>query len=152
MNQLTSGQADLVAVWDATKKKFENDARVLFIPIPTAVPNDFLVASGISDFAARLIVDAIRKDPAAGRPCTDLRDSLSGSDRCHGRGPCACTGVDPAFRPRDDFDAWYAWDSNASELTDQAREALVKLRQDAGQAPTPVVVRIEGRPREGIGG
>ena len=76
VNRIISKDADLVAVWDGTKKKFdEADSRLLFIPIPTAVPNDFLVASGISDQTQRVIVDAIRSDPAAGRPCTDLPES-----------------------------------------------------------------------------
>ena len=75
VERIVGKTADLVAVWDGTKKKFENDSRILFIQIPTAVPNDFLVASGISDQTQRAIIDAVRNDPAAGRPCTDLPES-----------------------------------------------------------------------------
>jgi hypothetical protein len=141
VKQILSEKADLVAVWDGTKKKFEKNAEILFIKIPMPVPNDFLVASGIDDRTQRLIVDAIKKDPAAGRPCTHLDDSRSTSTnstsdrkRCNAR---------DENQPKDDFDAWYAWDSNDSDMTDVAREALARLRQDARQRLTPVVVKVE---------
>jgi hypothetical protein len=148
VHQIRDGRADLVAVWDGTKKKFENADDLLFIRIPTAVPNDFLVASGISETTQQLIVDAISRDPAAGRVCTSLKNPqawpASAASKPERR---SCQDVDETIRPRDDFDGWYAWDAHDSEVTDAAREALAKLRQDARQQPRPVVVRVQGRPR-----
>jgi hypothetical protein len=145
VQQVIDRKADLVAVWDGTKKKYEKDPSLVFIQIPIAVPNDFLVASGIGERTQRLIVDAIRKDPAAGRVCTDLADSLISSTFSSRQPRRRCEDLkDQDKRPQDDFDAWYAWDSNDSEVTDPAREALAKLRQDARQQPTPVVVKVEG--------
>jgi hypothetical protein len=145
VTRIVDGKADLVAVWDGTKKKFENDNNILFIQIPTAVPNDFLVASGIGERTQRLIVDALRKEPAAGRPCTDLQDSPFSSTNAARKLRPRCADVDENVRPKDDFDAWYAWNSNDSEITDLAREALATLRQDARQQLTPVVVKVESR-------
>jgi ABC-type phosphate/phosphonate transport system substrate-binding protein len=131
VNQVWDRRADLAAVWDGTRRKFQepgDDARrreiaegMLFIPIPIAVPNDFLVASGVDDATKALIVAAIKDSPGAGRDALDQGD-----------------------RPTDDFDAWYVWDSNDSEVSDAAREALARLRQDARQRPTPVVVKVRG--------
>src|SRR6185295_14223231 len=72
--QVLEGKADLVAVSDITRKKFEGHPNLVFVQIPTALPNDFLVAAGVGERTTRLIVDAIRIDPAAGRWCTDLAD------------------------------------------------------------------------------
>jgi ABC-type phosphate/phosphonate transport system substrate-binding protein len=146
VKRIVDGKADLVAVWDGTKKKFENDNNLLFITIPTAVPNDFLVASGISERVQRLIVDAIKGEPAADRQCTDLPVPLLASTGSSREARPRCEGFDDKRRPRDDFDAWHAWDTDDSEMTDLAREALARLRQDARQQPTPVVVRVEGKP------
>jgi len=146
VKQVRDKQADLAAVWDRTTKQFKDDADLVFIKIPTEVPNDFLVASGISDETQRLIVGAIKKEPGAGRLCTNIHDLRSASIN-----PAAtpvrpqCADVEEKLRPRDDFDSWYAWESNDSEVTDVAREALARLRQDARQRPMPVVVRIEGK-------
>jgi ABC-type phosphate/phosphonate transport system substrate-binding protein len=138
--QVGNGLADLAAVWDGTKDKFETAApdserrrlyeKVLFIPIPTAVPNDFIVASGISDATKVLLQSAIGKSPAAGRPCSGaVKEPAAQSGSC----------------PSDDFDSWYVWDSNDTEITDEAREALARLRQDARPQPSAVIVRVEGR-------
>jgi hypothetical protein len=137
--------ADLAAVWDGTKKKFEKRDDLLFVKIPTPVPNDFLVASGVSKRTERLIVKAIANEPAANRPCTNLEPPPSWSSRTaqtHGR--TRCSDLDETLRPGDDFDGWYVWNSNDSEVTDVAREALARLRLDGRQQPSPVVVRVEG--------
>jgi ABC-type phosphate/phosphonate transport system substrate-binding protein len=139
--RVVNGGADLAAVWDGTKHMFENDparaamnAQVLFIRIPTAIPNDFLVASGIDGERERLIIEAIKNEPGAGRPCTELTESTPAAIP---RRPCS----DPSIEtPRDDFDGWYAWDS----VPESAKEALASLRQSARPQITPVVVRIEG--------
>ena len=72
VQRILDRKADLVAVWDGTKKKCESHPELLFIQIPTPVPNDFLVASGIDAATERLILDAITKHPEADRACTDL--------------------------------------------------------------------------------
>ncbi len=153
VNQVWQRQADLAAVWDGTRQKFQqagDDAGrreigqgVLFIPIPIAVPNDFLVASGVDEATRALIVAAIKENPGAGRRCTILAEAAAVAETARKPRPlCSSLGVDD--RPTDDFDGWYVWDSNDSEISDGAREALAKLRQDARQRPAPVVVRIEG--------
>jgi len=142
VQRIVDRKADLVAVWDGTKRKWENHPDLLFIQNPTAVPNDFLVASGIDAPTEQLIVNAIRKHPSANRPCTDLPVALrAAAVNSGGEARTPCEGE--TIRPKDDFDAWYAWDGNDSEVTDSAREALAKLRQAARQEPTPVVVRVE---------
>ena len=128
------------------EKVRESHPELLFIQIPTPVPNDFLVASGIERPTERLILDAITKHPEADRACTDLvvpvrTVPIAGAEV---RKPCE----GEPNPPTDDFDSWYAWDSNDSEVTDSAREALAKLRQDARQRPTPVVVKVERVPKD----
>jgi ABC-type phosphate/phosphonate transport system substrate-binding protein len=154
VHQVWNRQADLAAVWDGTKQKFHEtvgDARrraigqdLLFIPIPIAVPNDFLVASGVDEDTKRLIVAAIKQDPGAGRLCSVLDDGpvIRADAARQARPLCSTFGDD---QPTDDFDAWYVWDSNDSEVSDTAREALARLRQDARQRPTPVVVKVVGK-------
>src|SRR4030095_927219 len=104
VNKIIKGDdADLAAVWDGTKKKFESNEDLLFIKIPTDVPNDFLVASGISEQTERLIINAIKKDSSAGR----CKQSESGT-----------SPEVPCVEAKDDFEAWYVWNSNDSEVTD----------------------------------
>jgi ABC transporter, phosphonate, periplasmic substrate-binding protein len=156
ITQVRKGKAHLAAVWDGTKNKFESspdnaggnpNEQVVFIKIPTAVPNDFLVASGISAATEARIVEAIKSDPGAGRICTSLKSgSTVANPAVKDRRDCKTVeNVDD--RPKDDFDAWYPWDGNDSEVPDSAKEALAKLRQDARQRPTPVVVKVEGKDR-----
>jgi ABC-type phosphate/phosphonate transport system substrate-binding protein len=147
VKQVAGGGADLAAVWDKTKNEYGSDGEVLFIPIPVAVPNDFLVASGIDEKIEKLIVNAIRKEPAADRACTKFKESAAAL--ADGRQPRQlCDSLAEADRPRDDFNSWYPWDSY-DDVTDAAREALAKLRQDARQKPTPVVVKVQGRLKDG---
>jgi hypothetical protein len=154
VNQVWNKRADLAAVWDGAKQKFEeaSDAArraiaegILFIPIPTAVPNDFLVASGVDDTMKGLIVSAIKDDPGAGRVCTILTNPAVPDADSPRKSRPSCSTLARDLQPTDDFDAWYVWDSNESEVSDNAREALAKLRQDARQPPPPVVVRVQGR-------
>jgi ABC-type phosphate/phosphonate transport system substrate-binding protein len=136
----------LAAVWDGTKNKFERDRasdaqHLVFVKIPTPVPNDFLVASGVEEATKRVIIDAIKGEPGAGRSCAELSESpayLAVSGR-QARQSCAGSNE----RPKDDFDAWYIWDSNDNEVSDRTREALARLRNDARQQLTPVVVRVK---------
>ena len=139
-------KADLVAVWDGTKKKWESHPELLFIQIPTPVPNDFLVASGIDAATERLILEAITKHPEADRACTDLTVPARSVPIAGAEVRTPCEGEPNP--PTDDFDSWYAWDSIDSEVTDSAREALAKLRQDARRRPTPVVVKVERVPKD----
>ena len=140
VQQIVDGKADLVAVWDGTKKKFDKNPDLLFIQIPTAVPNDFLVASGISERTQRLIVDAIKADPAAGRLCTDLplpparRRPQEPPSR---RGRRVTTSRTTPDR-RTTSTAWYAWDSNDSDVTDAATRSACR---SCGR------MRASGRPR-----
>ena len=146
VREVKAERADLAAVWDGTKRQFQDDPELLFIQIPTDVPNDFLVASGIGEANERRMLAALSTEPAAGRPCSDLQPLSSWL----GTGPAAasrqpCSGpVDGG--PKDDFDSWHVWDGPDSTATDAAREALAQLRQDARYKPTPVVVKVQGRP------
>jgi ABC-type phosphate/phosphonate transport system substrate-binding protein len=144
VGRIARGDADLAAVWDRTKQKFERDENLVFVKIPTPVPNDFLVASGVSDRTQRLIIKAIANDPAANRPCTDLESALSSTITPQTPPRRRCSDLDEKLRPQDDYDGWYVWNSNESDVTDAAREALARLRQEGRQQPSPVVVRVEG--------
>jgi ABC-type phosphate/phosphonate transport system substrate-binding protein len=155
VDQVWRREVELAAVWDGTMEKFRNpDAShtdrqqvfedVVFIPNPLFLPNDFLVASGLGPTTEALITHAIKDHPEAGRICTDREEPLwrrTGTARERVR----CSTIDEDDRPRDDFDAWYVWDSNDSEVSDTARKALARLRQDARQSPMPVVVKVEAR-------
>ena len=153
--QVWRGDVELAAVWDGTRDKFERpDAdhpernqvsqEVVFIPNPTSVPNDFLVASGINATTETLITQAIKNTPGAGRICTDRKEPVWYQTN-PAQERLACSNVGKDDRPGDDFDAWYVWDSNDSEVSDTARKALARLRQDARQQPMPVVVKVESR-------
>jgi ABC-type phosphate/phosphonate transport system substrate-binding protein len=149
LRQIAAGEkADIAAVWDDTKESFlakheETYRDLLFIRIPSAVPNDFLVASGIDDATQRLIVDAINKEPAANRPCTGLPDGAIPPSRRTALPRPQCDDADKNA-PKDDFDSWYPWDSNDNDEIDEARGALAALRQEARTQITPVVVRVRG--------
>jgi ABC-type phosphate/phosphonate transport system substrate-binding protein len=56
VERVANGEADLAAVWDGVKVRFDPGGssaaagqRVYFIPLPTAIPNDLLVASSRLD-------------------------------------------------------------------------------------------------------
>ena len=137
LRQIAAGKADLAAVWDGTKESFrKNDemnwGNLLFIQNPSAVPNDFLVASGIDETTQRLIVDAIVQNPGG---CAAPRRTMPESPQCN---------RDDKGKVTDDFDSWYAWDSNESKEIDDARGALAGLRQEARTQIMPVVVRVRG--------
>jgi ABC-type phosphate/phosphonate transport system substrate-binding protein len=131
VTEVANERADLAAVWDGTKDKYQHappdseraviSKKVLFIPIPTLLPNDFLVASGLNVPTKEVIVEAMRGDPSADR--------------------------DAEHKPpwSDDFKSWHAWDSNDSQVPDDAREALARLRQRAHERAAPVVVRVEAK-------
>ena len=138
-----AGRADIAAVWDDTKGKFQSDSDLVFIANPAVVPNDFLVAWGIGEANENRIIKALREDPAANRPCSDIaptpaRAPDGGSMRHKG-----CAEIAPAERPKDDFDSWHVWNSHDSGVTDAAQEALARLRQDAKPEPVPVVVKVQ---------
>ena len=66
---VAEGRFDLAAVWDATKKRFEEvdslyqryGSKVHFIQLPTPIPNDLLVVSSSMDSTTRKkIQDAVR--------------------------------------------------------------------------------------------
>ena len=40
-----NGQADFAAIWDGTKRKFEDDPELFFMKLPYEIPNDLLVFS-----------------------------------------------------------------------------------------------------------
>jgi ABC-type phosphate/phosphonate transport system substrate-binding protein len=113
---VASGGADLAAVWDGTKAKFEGgDAdltqefgnKLTFIPLPNLLPNDLLVASTALDEDTReRIVNAIEvmKDGAI---------------------------------KKGDFDSW-----RPIINTPDALSALAALTRDATAPPAPVVVAV----------
>lgn len=45
VEKVAADQADLAAVWDGTRSKFETNSAVLFVPFLFRLPNDLLVAS-----------------------------------------------------------------------------------------------------------
>lgn len=117
---VAAGAADLAAVWDGTKAKFEPGhpsglhrsvgRRVRFIRLPTTLPNDLLVCSAGLDAATQ---EGIRAAIAA----------LGPGEIGHG-----------------DFLTW----ESIREATD-ARGALAELRWAARQRTPPVTVEIRAR-------
>ena len=72
VQKVARGEADLAAVWSGTKVKFDKEgpmheeygAKVLFIPLPTPLPNDLLVSSSkLTHGAKKQITDALGKMP-----------------------------------------------------------------------------------------
>ncbi|MGH8497880.1 MAG: PhnD/SsuA/transferrin family substrate-binding protein [Methylococcales bacterium] len=49
VRMVKAGRADFAAIWDGTKSKCENDAELVFIKLPTPLPNDLLVISRSAD-------------------------------------------------------------------------------------------------------
>ncbi len=119
VEEVAQGNADLAAVWDGTKTKYEKTpdllekfaGRVYFIQLPEVLPNDLLVASSWME-------------PA-------LKEKIRGAIR--GMKGNAANQINVG-----DF-AW--WDDIAD--ASDAREALAGLRREAAAAPAPVPVRVE---------
>ena len=155
--QIADDKADLAAVWDGTMRKFDETTKdprkaeartkVLFIPIPTEVPNDFLVASGLRPETEHLIVEALKNDPSAGRTCFSLAEQQA-QDSNPKRKP-VCSTLEEKDQPRDDYDAWYVWDGSDDNVSDAAREGLARLRRDARNRTTPVVVKVDAKGLKG---
>jgi hypothetical protein len=69
VKMVADGQADLAAVWDGTKSKFEPNneygKKVYFVQLPTPIPNDLLVCSATLDAGIRQrLRQAVRSMPA----------------------------------------------------------------------------------------
>ena len=124
VERVARGEADIAAVWDGVKNRFETDPvhaavgrQVYFVPLPTLMPNDLLVC------AADL-------DPAV---AAKLRASILAM-------PLGKIGVG-------DFDSW-----RSLNKAEDARVALGNLRQAARDVTThvPVEIRLaDGAPRSG---
>jgi ABC-type phosphate/phosphonate transport system substrate-binding protein len=114
VEQVARGAADVAAVWDGTKQKFQQGPlanQVYFIQLPDPVPNDLLVYS--------------RRTP---QPEVDrLRKAIASMTR-HGAGEIN-TGD---YRWWEDF-----------KRADAARSALANLRRIAAQHRAPVTVEIK---------
>lgn len=115
VERVANGGADVAAVWDGVKARFESDPasraagqRVYFIDLPTAIPNDLLVS------AAGLAADTKN----------DLRQAI-------GAMPADAIGIG-------DFRKW----QNLSESTD-TRLALGALRQAARESAARVPIEIQ---------
>ncbi len=114
---VADGEADLAAVWDGTKARFESGhpggrgetfgPKVWFVRLPTTLPNDLLVCSAGLDPATK---DALRQAVAALGP-----EGIGYGD-------------------------FLTWDS-IREATD-ARTALAELRWAARERTAPVTVEI----------
>jgi ABC-type phosphate/phosphonate transport system substrate-binding protein len=118
VERVARGEADLAAVWDGIKARFETDPahvaagrRVYFIPLPTLIPNDLLVCAADLDAGTK----------------ARLRDAIA-------RMPAAAIGVG-------DFQSWQILNDAA-----EARQALGNLRQTARDAAVRVPVEILAAP------
>lgn len=49
VRMVKAGVADFAAVWDGTKSKFDRDPELVFLKLPTPLPNDLLVVSHSTD-------------------------------------------------------------------------------------------------------
>jgi len=113
------GDADLAAVWSATKAAFEGTdslearygSKVYFIPLPTVLPNDLLVAPSSLDSAT----------------VARIRQAIAGM------------GADEI--DEGDFLTW-------RDLSDEAvaRGALANLRSLAREPPAPAIVEVRRAP------
>ncbi len=120
VKEVAAERANLAAVWDGTKKKFDKGGpsekegeQVYFIEIPTPLPNDLLVCSQwLNQQDKEAIRQAIRGDPLAGR--------------------------EAGQEYKDDFESWV----NINDVPDTTLEALAKLRQSAREHTAPVTVKI----------
>ena len=125
VEQVAKGDADLAAVWDGTKSKFEKEpeyqeyrAKVRFIQLEGTIPNDLLVSSAsLTEDLKNSIRQAIRsmQDPA---PDQTGKWSQAG-----------------------DFLIWQDI-RDASE----ALEALAALRRSAFERPALATVRVQAAP------
>ncbi len=113
---VAAGEADLAAVWDGTRARFETGGRhqaqgeqVHFIRLPTALPNDLLVCSA----------------------------SLAAETKAALR--AAIEAMGPAAIDHGDFETWVG----IREAT-EARQTLAELRWLARQRTAPVTVEIRG--------
>jgi ABC-type phosphate/phosphonate transport system substrate-binding protein len=114
VEKVANGEADLAAVWDGTKQKFEHGPvgdRVYFIQLPDPVPNDLLVCS--------------RWIPAA--VADQLRKAIGSMNQ-----------NDPGEIQTGDYRWWVDF-----KEADAARTALANLRRIAGQQRAPVTVQIQ---------
>jgi ABC-type phosphate/phosphonate transport system substrate-binding protein len=111
--EVAQGRAEIAAVWDGTKKKFDaggsrqaDGDNVLFIPLPEELPNDLLVSSiGLDPAIRQRIVTLLSTRPEIG------------------------TG---------DFKSWVPIGDAPN-----ANHALSALRQLAAAPPASVVVRVD---------
>jgi ABC-type phosphate/phosphonate transport system substrate-binding protein len=115
VERVASGQADVAAVWDGVKAKFESDPasrasgqRVYFIELPTAIPNDLLVSAAHLD----------------GDTKNHLRTAI---------GAMPATAIDIG-----DFRSWRTLNESAD-----TRLALGALRQAARESAARVPVEIQ---------
>ena len=114
VEQVARGSADLAAVWDGTKLKFENTPegdQVHFIQLPDPMPNDLLVCAR---WTAPEDIDKLRAAIRAMNR-TDSGEIQTGDYR------------------------W--WDE--FKKADAARLALANLRRIAMEDPAPVTVHVE---------
>ena len=116
VEMVASGQADVAAVWDGTRRKIQEQqpalaAQVHFIQLPDPLPNDLLVVS--------------RWTPAP--VIRQLRDAIRSMNQ-----------NDPGEIHTDDFRWWVDF-----KEADAARSALANLRRIAAEHPAPVTVQIQ---------
>ena len=84
VEKVAADQADLAAVWDGTKSKFQDNPDVQFVPFSLTLPNDVLVASMSLDEATKAAIrKAIDGSPEIGigdfkrwRSIDDAREAL----------------------------------------------------------------------------
>lgn len=119
VEEVAEGRADVAAVWDGTKSKYEKTpdlqtrfgSRVYFVQLPSVLPNDLLVASA------------------------SLEHQIT--ERIHTAIPGMKSSEGNQINVGD-----FAWWEDIREASD-AREALAGLRRDAAAPPAPVPVRVE---------
>lgn len=112
VKMVLAGKADLAAVWDGTKKKFEKPefSALRFIRIETPLPNDLLVCSNDLPAAQKEAIKAALEK----LNCTNGESDFGG-----------------------DFQCWVSM----KEAKD-ARSALAALRRAATAPPAPATIRI----------
>ena len=136
VKRVAKGEADLAAVWDGTKTKFETGGeyaelggRLAFVELETVIPNDLLVASSNLDPTLKTRL----REAIADMTEETLESFASDRERAQGKS-------------LGDFRYWLdlrSTDPRHREGASEARAALANLRRLSRLPPAPVIVRVQ---------
>lgn len=135
VRMVLSGQADLAAVWDGTKKKFENDpqyASLRFIRLDTTLPNDLLVCSSSLEPERREGLRSAVRKMAQGNPplAGDFLSWVDLSDASDAREALAALRLGATAQPAP-VTVQITWASKGSRAADARYAPYLQAAQQA---------------------